>query len=60
MTKLEVLNKVEKAVKQREAFEKISPSLKSSLEANKIIVEAGINAIIFLVSGENVASYVLC
>ena len=49
-TNLEVLSNVEKTVKQRETFEQINPSLKSFFRGKKTTVEAGINAIVTLVS----------
>ena len=52
-TNLEVLSNLETSVKQREAFEKINPSLKSFFRGKKTTVEAGINAIVTLVSRDS-------
>ena len=49
-TNLNVLATIEKSVKQRELFESINPSLKSFFQGKKTVVEAGINALMTLVS----------
>ena len=49
-TNLEVPATIEKSVKQRELFKSINPSLKSFFQGKKTVVEAGINALMTLVS----------
>ena len=49
-TNLEVLATIEKSVKQRELFESINPSLKSFFRGKKTVVEAGIDALMTVVS----------
>ena len=47
---LEVLAKIEKSVKQQEVFEQINPSLKSFFRGKKALVEAGIEALLSLIT----------
>ena len=46
---LQVLNEIEKSVKQQEIFEKINPALKSFFCGKKALVEAGIGALLSLI-----------
>ena len=47
---LEVLSKIEKSVKQQEIFESINPALKSFFRGKKALVEAGIEALLTLIT----------
>ena len=49
-TNLEVLSQIEKTVRQREMFESINPALKSFFRGKKTVVEAGIEALLALIS----------
>ena len=49
-TNLKVLATIEKSVKQRQLFELINPSLKSFFQGKKTVVEAGMGALMTLVS----------
>ena len=52
---LEVLNEIEKSVKQQEIFEKINPALKSFFHGKKALVEAGIEALLSLITHDKSA-----
>ena len=52
---LEVLNEIEKSVKQQEIFEKINPVLKSFFRGKKALVEAGIEALLSLITHDKSA-----
>ena len=46
----EVLSKIEKSVKQQDVLEQINPSLKSIFRGKKALVEAGIEALLSLIT----------
>ena len=52
---MEVLNEIEKSVKQQEIFEKINPALKSFFRDKKALVEAGIEALLPFVTHDKSA-----
>ena len=52
---MEVLNEIEKFVNQQEIFENINPALKSFFRGNKAQVEAGIEALLSLITHDNPA-----
>ena len=52
---LEVLNEIDKSVKQQEIFEKINPALKSFFRGKKALVEAGIEALLSLITHDKSA-----
>ena len=52
---LEVLNEIEKSVKQQEIFEKINPALKSFFRGKKSLVEAGTEALLSLITHDKSA-----
>ena len=52
---LEVLNEIEKSVKQQEIFEKINPALKSFFRGKKALVETEIKALLSLITNDKSA-----
>ena len=52
---LEVLNEIEKSVKQQEIFEKINPALKSFFHDKKALVEAGTETLLSLITHDKSA-----